>query len=171
MFNDSLRVGIVPRPICVCASPPRLTGGRGFTLVELLTALVIVGILSAIAYPSYMQHIYRSNRAEVRGILLQDAQFLERNFTQNNRYDQDGNGAAVVLPFPQSPRSGAPKYTISVAFPAVNDCAGGLCYVLSARPVGAMAQDPCGTFRLTHTGAQDNIGSQPGWSSADCWQR
>lgn len=50
----------------------------GFTLVELLIVVSIMAILTAVAYPSYMEHIRDSRRAEGRGLLLDTAQALER---------------------------------------------------------------------------------------------
>ena len=58
---------------------------RGFTLIELLVALVIVGILSAIAYPSYVEHVRKVHRAEVTGLLLQNAQRMERHFAPQGK--------------------------------------------------------------------------------------
>jgi len=58
------------------------TGNSGFTLIEVMVVVAIVGILAAIAYPSYQEHVRRANRAEARGILLEMAQLLERNYTK-----------------------------------------------------------------------------------------
>ncbi len=78
--------------------------GRGFTLIELLIVLAIVAILAAIAYPSYLQYLIRSNRSVAKADLVELQQWLERNYSLANRYDQDPNGATIVLPFSTSPR-------------------------------------------------------------------
>jgi type IV pilus assembly protein PilE len=136
---------------------------RGFTLIELLVTVAIVGILAAIAYPSYQDSVRRGNRADVKAILLEDAQFMERNYTEANRYDQTSGGAAIVLPVLQSPRTGIAKYTIALATGA----APAQTYTLTATAVGTMAGDACGNFSLTDTGLQ----AASGGSVADCWGR
>lgn len=132
----------------------RARSWRGFTLIELMITVAIVGILAAIAYPSYTQYVQRSNRAEARAALLENAQFLERSYTTANRYD-----AAGALPHTQSPPSGAARYDIAVAAAAQT-------FTLSAVPTGSMAGDICGTLTLTNTGvrgADDDL--------AQCWSR
>ncbi len=135
----------------------------GVTLIELLITVAIIGILAAVAYPSYQTHVARANRAEAQGILMENAQFLERNYTTANRYDQDSKGDATVLPFDTSPKSGTAKYDITVAYPDNQS------FTLSSTPDadGPMAGDACGTLTLTHTGAQ----GQSSGSLAECWQR
>lgn len=137
---------------------------RGFTLIELMITVVIIGILASIAYPSYTQYVLRANRAEARSLLLEAGQFMERSYTTNNCYHRNdgacGTAAAnLTLPAPlsQSPRQGTAKYNISLQAIA-NDT-----FTLQAVPTGTMAADACGTYTLTNTGA---LGS--GGSAADC---
>ena len=58
---------------------------RGFTLVELLVAIMIVGILSAVAVSSYQDYTLRAQRADAKAVLLQLASLLERNYTASGR--------------------------------------------------------------------------------------
>jgi type IV pilus assembly protein PilE len=136
---------------------------RGFTLMELMITITIIGLLAAIAYPNYTQYVQRANRAEARSILLETAQFMERNYTIANRYDQDGAGNATTLPYLTSPKTGTKKYDITVTYgqtPAFT-------FTLNAIPAGVMVGDTCGTYQLSSGGNQGNVG---GSGTQDyCW--
>lgn len=134
----------------------------GFTLTELMVTVAIIGILSAIAYPSYTQYVLRANRAEARAILLESVQFLERNYTTANRYDQTSAGAAIVLPYLTSPKAGTTKYNITAAY----GVAPAQTFTLSATPSGVMSGDACGTYTLDNAGIQGS-----GGTIAQCWGR
>lgn len=128
---------------------------KGFTLIEVMIAVVIVAILAAVALPSYRNHVQRSNRAVAKAILLENVQFMEQFFTVNNSY------AAAVIPITQSPRTGVAQYTI-----ALNPVAAAT-FTLQAVPTGTMAGDVCGTFTLTNMGVQGATGG----NVAGCWNR
>ncbi|MDL1866553.1 type IV pilin protein [Betaproteobacteria bacterium PRO4] len=134
----------------------------GFTLIELMVVVAIIGILAAVIYPSYQEYVHRANRAEAKSILLEMAQLLERNYTEANRYDQTSSGGDFTLPVTQSPRSGTAKYTIQFAAGTLTRNA----YTLEAVPAGNMAGDACGTLALTQTGAKSVSGSK---SVDECW--
>ena len=136
---------------------------HGFTLVELLVAVAIVGILTAVALPSYQNYVRDANRAAAKAILYESAQFMEQFYTENNRYDQDLNGNAVALPvaLSQSPRTGVAQYQITLQQPVANAA-----FTLQAAPVGSMVGDVCGTLTLTNTGLQG-----AGGDVAACWNR
>lgn len=137
---------------------------NGFTLIELMTVLTIAGILATVALPNYQDHVRRASRSEAKSVLLENAQFLERNFTEANRYDQDAAGEAIVLPITQAPRNGTAKYSISLTVAATS-------FTLTADPVvgGGMDGDGCGAFTLNQLG-------QKGLASASlsidtCWNK
>jgi type IV pilus assembly protein PilE len=134
------------------------TNQAGFTLIELMITVAVIGILAAIAYPSYTQYVQRAARAEARALLLENAQFLERNYTTSNRYDQTSGGTAITLPRTQSPVSGTAKYNLTLSAVAAQS------YTLSAAPTGSMTGDACGTLTLTNAGVQG-----AGGAVADCW--
>ncbi len=141
----------------------------GFTLIELMITVAIVGILASVAVPSYQENVRQNNRAAVKALMYENAQFMERFFSQNNQYDaamgadaraNTADDVAVVLPNTQSPKTGAVQYNISLQ--AVGDAT----FVLQAVPTGTMAGDTCGTLTLSNTGLQG-----AGGGVANCWNR
>ncbi|SEM96530.1 type IV pilin protein [Nitrosomonas marina] len=136
------------------------SGSYGFTLLELLVAVAIIGIIAAVALPSYQNYVRDTNRGVAKAVLYENAQFMEQFYTENNRYDQDLAGNAVVIPLAQSPRTGNMQYQVSIQAVANNT------FTLQAVPVGSMAGDFCGTLTLTNTGLQG-----AGADVATCWNR
>lgn len=142
----------------------------GFTLVELMIVVAIVGVLAAIAYPSYQEQVARSRRADAKAVLMETVQFMERLYTQTGRYgtvDGSGNYVAAVLPFTEAPKDGNPKF-YDITFLAGQPTA--TTFEVRAVPKGAMASDPCGAFTVTHTGVR-NIVTTSTRTAAECWAR
>jgi type IV pilus assembly protein PilE len=69
---------------------------NGFTLIEMMIVVAIVGILAAIAYPSYMEYVRKSNRAEAKTELLDIATRLQRCYTSFARFDDSANCAVYA---------------------------------------------------------------------------
>jgi type IV pilus assembly protein PilE len=147
----------------------RLFFANGFTLIELMITVAIVGILAAVAYPAYTSQLARGKRADARVQLASAQQWMEKFFSENYRYDQDSTGVAGtaaaafnVQPFSRSPRvgDGSAVYTVTVT---PSDTA----YTLTAAPIagGTMAADTCGTFTLTSTGRRGATGDV-----LTCWK-
>lgn len=137
----------------------------GFTLVEIVTVLAIVAILSAIAIPSYFQFMARGYRSEARATLTQTAQWMERWRTERGSYQDPLNAPSPpVLPLAlqTSPATGAPRYQITAVTPTPG------AYLLSATPIGPMLGDGCGTYTLDNTGLRQHTGAL---DATTCWGR
>lgn len=136
---------------------------RGVTLIELLVAVVIVGILGMIAYPSYTSHLVKSRRAQATACLQEAAQYMERFYTTNLRYDQTATTSiAVSLPTTACIQDLNGRYVLSIASVSAN------AFALKATPQGAQAtaDTECGTLGLSQAGTKTITGTG---TVAACW--
>lgn len=127
----------------------------GFTLIEVMVTVVLIGILTAIAVPAYSEFLKRSARTEAKAVLLENQLGMEQLFTLNNSY----NTPAPTLKFPVSPKTGTAKYNISIDTGLTATF-----YRLKAVPV---TSDKCGTFLIDSTGLRSNSGNSA--TVAECW--
>lgn len=131
----------------------------GMTLVELLIVVVIVGILAAIAYPSYRQTVIKSNRTEAKVAMMQAAQALEKCFTRFGEYDNPGCATYDDIGDADGKRTETEKYVLS--FSSVSDVA----FTLRATPLGGQAADTvCGNLELDESGRR-----AAGGDVKTCW--
>ena len=145
---------------------------RGFTLLEVMITVAIVGILAGIALPQYQEHVARSRRAEARTQLMGAAQFMQRFYSANDRYDLDRANQAVLdqMPaqFKMSPADGGGLYSLNINATAST-------FTVTMAPVAgsAMAADKCGSYSLNNLGARNNIVNGTDLAAdkrAACWK-
>lgn len=144
----------------------------GFTLIELMIVVAIIGILSSIAYPSYVESVRKSKRSDARAQLVEVASFMQKFYSQNDRFDQANNDAEmpIVLPLALTtvPRGGAgtPYYKISFVADSLTKRG----FTLQAVPNGSMAGDKCGALRLNQVGQRTVSGASASMTAATCWK-
>jgi type IV pilus assembly protein PilE len=125
---------------------------KGFTLIELMIVIVIVGILAAIGVPAYQDSVKKGKRADAQGVLMNAANNMERFFTSNGTYTGATPGTHFI---DQAPATGTAIYDVSVVPTASS-------YVLTATPVSPGSMTGDGNLTLSSTGART-------WGTNTCW--
>ncbi|MGF1699596.1 type IV pilin protein [Photobacterium makurazakiensis] len=124
---------------------------KGVTLIELMIAVAIIGVLTAIAYPSYQDHLLKSHRSQAMGDMIKIQLTLESEYTKNNAYDTTvvSGGSCSFCEVDTS------RYQLTIK--ATNPP-----YTIEAKALRNLGQDQdsCGDLSLTAAG----IGSP-----AECW--
>lgn len=136
----------------------------GFTLMELMIVVAIVGILAAFALPAYQEHVRKGKRAEAAAALMAGAQRLEVHHTNTGSYCTDVNTCAAEGDIAQVfataiPASGTGYYGIAASNVGTHT------FTLTATPAESMAGDACGNLTITHSGARGSA------DNALCWRR
>lgn len=129
--------------------------GAGFTLIELIVVVAVVGILGGLVYPAYSDSVKRAYRSKVVVLLSEQSQSLERFYTEKGLY----SGA-------QNLGSGNEQYLIT------HDLADHAFLLTATRREGSsMAGDACGNFSLAHTGVKAISQAAPDLTVQQCWGR
>lgn len=139
---------------------------KGFTLIELMIVVAVVGILTAVAYPSYAEYVRRGHRADAKAGLLQAQQWMERAATATGEYPTTLPNAlqlkdALGIPDPTK------RYTIGFKGVATTTT-----YTLIAtRKAGPQANDRCGDLTMTNTGVRSADSHTVSDVEAECWRK
>jgi type IV pilus assembly protein PilE len=139
---------------------------RGVTLIELMIVILVIGIMSAIAVPSYRKYMIRAQRSEAKIALLQLQTAQEKRYLQQNAYTNDLTGSVSANP----PGLGLPgvsetqKYDITIS----DFGADGQTYTATATPKYGQADDAdCKNFTINERGVRGNNGTL---SADKCWK-
>ena len=158
----------------------RKSGLGGFTLIELLITILVLSVLTAVAYPNYMDYITKARRSDATINLSRIAALQEKFFTQCGFYAANF-GAAQSCTVPaagtlNASLTGAATldgyYTIAVAAGPTGALASS--YTLTATPAGVQATRDiarCATIGLDSTGAKIATGTEGGVNGGTCWKK
>jgi type IV pilus assembly protein PilE len=138
------------------------TKQSGFTLIELMITVVIVGVLTAIAVPSYSSYVVKGSRSAAQTQLLQLANLQEKIYLNSSQYSASVtnayNGtAATANGLGSTGQTQDGRYNLSVVTPT-----GGQTYTISATPVAGKSQASDGTITINESGKKTRSGN-PDW--------
>ncbi len=133
----------------------------GFTLMEMMITIVILGVLVGVAFPAYKGQMSSTRRAVAASCIAEYAQFMERNYSTNMTYATN-NGVAVALPATNCSKDLTGYYT----FDLIKDVS---TYTLKATPAGTQAGDSCGTLAVDQLGTRTANGQTDTDTIRKCW--
>jgi len=143
---------------------------RGFTLLELMIVIVIIGILLKVAIPAYTSSVQKSNRTDAKTALLDLATREEKYYSIANTYTASASLLyTAASTFPLTTQSGnTAYYTLTAPTVTAATSTAPASFTAQAVPISGTTQatDPCGTFTITNTGVTGNTG---GTQTTNCW--
>lgn len=135
---------------------------RGFTLIELMIAVVVIAVLTGIAITAYGYQINKSRRADAKNALLDLAARQERFYSTNNSYTNTAANLGYAA-LPASIPGGAAAATYTLTVTAVTATT----FTAQATRAGAQATDNCGDYTINERGVQGNVNNT--LTTANCW--
>ena len=148
--------------------PDKIDRQQGFTLVELMIVVAIIGVLAAVAYPTYVDQVYKTRRVEAINALTLCAAQQGRAYTVSNTFEMTG------LCDVSSPNG---SYTVAVDFDSSDALCGAAprinCFEATATVATGESQAgdlECKSFTITHLGAKSAVDSSDTDATENCWR-
>lgn len=127
----------------------------GFTLVELMIAVMVVGILAAVAWPSFQDSVRKGHRADAQAFLMELAQQEQRYLLDARAYANSLAALSASVPASVASHYQSPVFTVTAGTPPT--------FSISITPTGSQASDSCGTLTI------DQAGNKTSSSGSNCW--
>ncbi len=130
---------------------------NGFTLVELMITVAVLGIIAAIAYPTYQEHMRKTRRVDAKAALMDAAAKMERHYIQFSRYSGTIASSGISATSPEK------FYSIAATVTNPNSQT----FTLTATRAGRQVGDKCGDFTIDQ--AQNKNVVNGSLNATQCW--
>ena len=136
---------------------------RGFTLIELMIVVAILGLLSAVAYPRYQDQVRDTRRADATVVLMEARQQMEREYSKQYTYagaTAGAPGAATISNQAPADTGATANYTVALSNLSQTT------FTITASPTGSQVGEACGALSINQAGVKTTGGS----TVEDCWR-